>query len=72
MRPSACSVFALCLLVVYVDGQFSPTGQPVHVNDGNFSDRDPMKLELQPWSGLCETLDNKAAPFINCPRTQRY
>lgn len=65
MRPFACSVFALCLLLVYVDGQFSPTGQPVHVNDGNFSDRYLTKLEpsqhrapLHPWSGSCEPLHN--------------
>lgn len=70
MRASACSVFALCLLVVYADGQFGPTGQPVHVNDGNFSHRDHMKLELHPWSGLCETLDNAAALFLNYPLTQ--
>ncbi|CAF98971.1 unnamed protein product [Tetraodon nigroviridis] len=47
MRPSVCSVFALCLLV-YVDGRFGPAGQPVHVNDGNFSHRDLMKPEPSP------------------------
>ncbi|TNN04464.1 hypothetical protein fugu_001493 [Takifugu bimaculatus] len=54
MRASAC-VFALCL-VVYADGQFGPTGQPVHVNDGNFSGRDHMKVELHPWSGSAFSL----------------
>lgn len=69
MRASAGSVFALILLV-HADGRFGPSGQPVHVNGGNFSDRDHMKLELHPWSGLCETLDNEAAPFLNYALTR--
>lgn len=42
-------------------GEFTATGQSVHINDGNFSDRDHMRQEafqqqqqeLQPLSGVC-------------------
>ena len=64
MRQWMCVFSALILCEDgKAKGAFTPPGPPLHINDGNFSDRDHMKQEafqnqqvLLPLSGLCVTI----------------
>lgn len=61
MRLWMCVLSALILCEDgKAKGAFTPPGHPLHINDGNLSDRDHMKQEafqnqqvLLPLSGLC-------------------
>ncbi|XP_051259038.1 protein FAM171B-like isoform X2 [Dicentrarchus labrax] len=64
MRPLMCLLSAL---VVCGDGkatgEFTPTGHPLHINDGNFANRDHMKQE--PFQHQQQVPDALSGPTSN-------